>query len=178
AEPIMDTFFWKKGEEYIKAKLSPLFTPSKLKSMLSLLIQRSEVFKNWLDNSLLLRNKYINCSELTEKLTADYSSVCLLNYEIKTFQDKEIEICKYAKKFNKGSWKYILKQLLPDKVTHNKLYDLISYYLFDAELMQFCFRFATDIVNYRKKHNISKYDAFNVLKELKKNQKLTEKVGT
>ncbi|KAG5313373.1 C6A13 protein, partial [Acromyrmex insinuator] len=179
AEPIMDTFFWAKGEKSLplKAKLSPLFTPSKLKSMLSLLIQRSEAFKNWLDNSLLLENKYINCKELTEKLTADYSSVCLLNYDIKSFQDKEIEICKYVKRFNKGdSWKYILKQLLPDKVIHNKLYDLISYYLFEAELMQFCIRFGMDIVNYRKKHNIFKYDLVNILKESVKNKKSTEKL--
>ncbi|KYN40885.1 Cytochrome P450 6B1 [Trachymyrmex septentrionalis] len=178
-EPIMDTLFWTKGEEslHLKAKLSPLFTPSKLKNMLSLLIQRSEAFKNWLDNSLLLKNKCINCSELADKLTADYSSVCLLNYDIKSFQDEENEICKYVKRFNKGdSWKYILKQLLPDKVIYNKLYDLISYYLFDAEVMQFCIRFAMDIVNYRGKHNIVKYDVINVLKEFKKNKKSTEKV--
>ncbi|KYN24376.1 Cytochrome P450 6B1 [Trachymyrmex cornetzi] len=181
ADPLMDTLFWTKGEEslHLKAKLSPLFTPSKLKNMLSLLIQRSETFKNWLDNSLLLKNKYINCSELTEKLAADYTSVCLLNYDVKSFQDKETEICKYAKWFDKGdSWKYILKQLLPDKVIYNKLYDLISYYLFDAELMQFCIRFAMDILNDRRKHNISKYDVVNILKEFKKNKKWTEKEGT
>ncbi|XP_018406375.1 PREDICTED: probable cytochrome P450 6a13 [Cyphomyrmex costatus] len=177
AEPLMDTLFYAKGEEalHLRAKLSPLFTPSKLKIMLSLLIQRSEAFKNWLDNSLLLKNKYINCSELTGKLTADYSGVCLLNYDVKTFRDKKIEIFKYVKKFNKGdSWKCIFKRLLPDKVIYNKLYDLISYYLFDAELMQFCIRFAMDIVNDRRKHNISKYDVVNILKEFK-NGKSTEK---
>lgn len=177
----MDTLFYTKEEEalHLRAKLSPLFTPSKLKNMLSLLIQRSEAFKNWLDNSLLLKNKYINCNELAAKLTADFSSVSLFNYDVKTFQDKKIEIYKYVKKFNKGdSWKYILKQLLPDKVIYNKLYDLISYYLFDAELTQFCIRFAMDIVNDRRKHNIFKYDVINILKEFEKNNKWTEKKGT
>lgn len=180
AEPLLNTFFFLKGEEALPLRTitSVLFTPSKLKNMMSLLTQHSEVFKNWLDNSLL-KNEQINCSELTDKLIADFTGICLLNYDGKTFQDKKVELCKYIKKFNKGdSWKWTLKHLLPDKVIYNKLYDLISYYLFDnVELMQFCTRFATDIVNYKREHNIFKHDVVKVLTEMTQNGESTEKAG-
>lgn len=177
----MDNLFNMQGEEslHLRSMISPLFTPSKLKAMLALLIQRSKVFKNWLDNSLLLQNEQINCNELTEKLTADFSSVCLLNYDVKTFQDKRNEIFKYVKMFNKGdSWKFIIKRLLPDKAIHNKLYDLIGYYLFNnAELVQYCILFAMDVINYRREHNIFKHDLVNIVKEYDQNRKSAEKTG-
>lgn len=177
----MNNLFYSQGKEALdlRSKLSPLFTPSKLKTMLSLLIQRSEVFKDWLDNSLL-QNEQINCNELAEKLTADFSGACLFNYDMKAFQNKRPEISKYVKKFNQGdSWKCIIKLLLPDIAIHNKLYDLIGYYLFNnAELVQFSTLFAMDIVNYRKEHNIFKHDVTSVFKECKTNGKSTVKDGT
>lgn len=180
AEPIMDNLFNSSGEKslHFRAKISPLFTPSKLKNMLPLLIQRSEIFKNWLD-TLLLRNEQINCSELIEKLVANLSSVCLFGYNINSFQEEKIEILKCVEQFNKGnSWKYILKLVLPHIVMHNKLYDLIGYYLFDnAELMQTSTRFVKDIVNYRREHNIFKHDFVNILTEMKQIKKSTDKIG-
>lgn len=176
----MDNLFNSNGEKslHLRAKVSPLFTPSKLKNMLPLLIQRSEIFKDWLD-TLLLQNEQINCSELTEKLTADFSSACLLGYNIKSFQDERTEILKCAKRFNKGnSWKNILKQVLPDIVMYNKLYDLIGYYLFDnSELMQTSIRFVKNVVNYKSEHKIFKHDFVNILMELKQNKKSTDKIG-
>ncbi|XP_067217130.1 cytochrome P450 6B1-like [Linepithema humile] len=160
AEPLDHQIFYMNTDEVqpIRAKVSPIFTPSKLKSMVPLLLQRSEIFKDWLD-TLLLQNEQINYSQVTAKYTADLSATCLFGYDMQTLRNGE--------------------NLLPNIVIYNKLYDLFGYYMFNnAEDLQFFTELVKDIDGYRKKYGIVRHDITDAVMGLQENGKLIKPEST
>lgn len=178
AEPADNHIFYVKTDKAqpVRTKVTPIFTPSKLRNMVPLLLQRSKIFKDWLD-TLLSQNKQINYSNVAEQYTADLCATCLFGYDIQAFEGNGIKFLEYIRQKNYAhNWKTIIKDTLPSIVLNNKLYDLIGYYLFNnAKDMQCFTEFATNIDTYRKKNDIVRHDITDVLLGVKENGKLTEK---
>ncbi|KAL6421692.1 hypothetical protein ACFW04_010930 [Cataglyphis niger] len=172
AEPTTYNLFFMKEKVplQLRTKLSPIFTPNKLKTMFSLLLQRTEIFNNWLD-TLLSQNEEVNCKQIMRRLFSDYTATCIFNYDI-TIEDSNSKVFQYIRSFsNIKSLKNIFKLLLLDFSICNKMYDLIGYYLFDNKEMTECFNhFVNSIISYRKKHHIFKHDIVNIFMELKQNK--------
>ncbi|XP_067216694.1 probable cytochrome P450 6a17 isoform X2 [Linepithema humile] len=181
AEPLSHQIFYMNTDEVqpIRAKVSPIFTPSKLKSIVPLLLQRSEIFKDWLD-TLLLQNEQINYSQVTAKYTADLSATCLFGYDMQTLGDGESKVLQYIKKkMNANKLKIMLIDLLPDIVIYNKLYDLLGYYMFNnAEELHFFTELVKDIDGYRKKYGIVRHDITDAVMKLQENGKLIKPEST
>ncbi|XP_070162559.1 cytochrome P450 6B5-like [Polyergus mexicanus] len=177
AESISHNLLLMNGEVplQLRARLSPVFTPSKLKNIFPLLLQRSEIFNNWLD-TLLSQNEEVDCKKIITRLVVDYTTTCMFGYDITNIEDLDSEIIQYIKKYTDvTTLKNMFKMLLPDFVIYNKIYDLIGYYLFDnREITEHFKRFVKNIVDYRKKHDIFKHDIANIFIELKQ-KKFMEK---
>ncbi|XP_012218845.2 cytochrome P450 6A1-like [Linepithema humile] len=175
ADPLDHHIFNMKSDKakLIRAKVSPMFTASKLKTMVPLCLERSEVFKDWLD-TLLSRNEKINYSDVIEKYTNDLSTTCLFGYDLEALKNGENKVLQQIrKKVNANTWKNICKSLLPNIVMQKKLYDLIGYYMFgNAQKWQFFTALVKDIDSYRKKYGIDRHDLTDVIMGLKQNDQL------
>lgn len=150
-----------------KAQISPIFTPKKIKSMFPLLLQRSEIFKAWLD-SLVSQNTKIDCAEITSKLIADFSAHSIFGFDVKTIKDEESQVLSHINEtiVGKTCWKNKTKLLL-NRIS-KQLYNLMSYYLFDYdETTKFFIRFFMDIVKYREENGVNRHDIVSVLMNLK-----------
>jgi len=173
-------FFMKTSEaQLIRTKVTPVFTTSKLKSIIPLLLQRSEIFKDWLD-TLLLQNEQINCNEMAAEYTVCLSATGLFGHDMQIYEDGENKLLQFYKnRLNSNVWKNLIKDLLPDIILNNKLYDLFGYYMFNnATNMRFFDKLVKDIDSYRKEHgHIDRHDLFNAIMGLKGNEKLVEKLG-
>ncbi|XP_070160270.1 cytochrome P450 6B5-like [Polyergus mexicanus] len=177
AEPMNHNLFLMNGKLplQLRARLSPIFAPNKLKNMYPLLLQRSEIFNNWLDTQLS-QNEEVDCTKIITRLVVDYTTTCLFGYDITNIEDLDSEIIQYIKKHNDiNTLKFMVKTLLPDFVIHNKIYDLIGYYLFDnSKTTEHFNRFLKNIVNYRKEHDILKHDIVSIFMELKQKKSMEE----
>lgn len=178
AEPLDHNIFFVDTEKAqpIRAKVSPIFTPSKLRSSVPLLLQRSQMFKDWLD-TLLSQNKQINYRQVAAKYTADLTSISLFGYDMQTFGDNGDRILQYFdKKTNANKWKVTIRELLPEIVLNNKIYHSFGFHLFgNAEQMQYFVEFVKEIDSYRKKYGIVRQDITEAIHGLKENKKLTGK---
>lgn len=154
-----------KEAQYLRTKLSPVFTPSKFRSMVPFLLQRAMIFKEWLDTTLL-QNEQINCSDSMDKLTADFTSTCLFHYDMQCMHDGKNEVIECAKNANRSNWKNNVKRLMIEFAM--PLYNLIGYYAVDnAKSLEVFTRFANNVVEYRKRYGIVKHDMANMLISLK-----------
>ncbi|XP_067209460.1 cytochrome P450 6B5 [Linepithema humile] len=173
ADPLDHHIFYMKTDKAqpIRAKVSPMFTPSKLRSMVPICLERSKNFKDWLD-TLLSRNEEINYSDMIEKYISDLSTTCLFGYDLEALKDGENKVLQQIRKaVSANTWKNICKSLLPNIVMQNKLYDLIGYYMFgNAQEWQFFTALVKNIDSYRKKHGIDRHDLTNVIMGLKQNE--------
>lgn len=181
AEPLQHFLFYNTGSivQHIKTKISPAFTPSKLKNMFYSFQGSLERFDDYLEG-LLLEDEYINCNDLIGRLTADMIGNCFIGININTLTrkpNKENKFLKYFENVRGASWKDILKHVLIDIVP--QFYNLIGYYIFDnVKMTQFYINLTNDIMEQQKKYAVSKHDFINLLIEMKENPgKLAEVTG-
>jgi cytochrome P450 family 6 len=136
--------------------------------------------KNYMD-ALLLKNDYINCNDVTTRLTADIIGNLYMNVDmnmtLSTETNEMNEFLNYSNLFRGTEGNQLIKKIFGTILP--QLYDLIGYRLFRNDKMtNFYTNFIVDLMKYRRKHNIVKSDFVDMLMQLKNNsEKLSEKIG-
>lgn len=165
--------------QLLKTKISPAFTPSKLKNMFYLMLESFERFDDYLEG-LLLKDDCINCNDLTERFTADIFNRCFLGININTLTketNEDNKFIEYSQKLRGANWRGTVRSVMIDIIP--QLYNLFGYYILDnAKITQFYTDLMINIMEQRKKHGISKHDFISILIEMKENPgKLAEITG-
>ncbi|XP_011332126.2 cytochrome P450 6A1-like [Ooceraea biroi] len=174
AEPLIQFLFFVDGSVAcpLRAKMSPMFTPSKLKEIFFTMqgaFSRLEIYMD----SLLSKNEYINCSDVTSRFTADIISSSLLGINANTLSTDPNE--QTRNKFIDNlliirSEGIVHKLLDMTKALLPELYNLIGYRLFRIDrVTDFYTDYILELMEYRKKHGIVKCDIVGLLMEIRDN---------
>lgn len=150
-------------------KISSAFTPSKLKKIFYLLQEPLERMNNYLEG-LLLKNDYLNCYDLIEKLTSDMIVSCFLGLDGNSSNNtnKEKNFFKYVEYVRGTNWQTIVKLIMGRPIS--RLYNLFGYYIFEnAKMTQFYTDLMLNAMEQRKKHAVCKHDFIDLLMEIKEN---------
>lgn len=125
---------------------------------------------------LLLKDDNVNCSDFTERMTADMIGRNILGIDIGVLKrgiHEKNEFMNYINTYRSSFWKETIKNFLP------QLYNLIGYYMFDnAAVQQYYINFITNIMQHRKTQAIDKSNLLSFLMKMKENPgKLAELIG-
>ncbi|RLU19067.1 hypothetical protein DMN91_009425 [Ooceraea biroi] len=124
-------------------------------------------------DSLLSKNEYINCSDVTSRFTADIISSSLLGINANTLSTDPNE--QTRNKFIDNlliirSEGIVHKLLDMTKALLPELYNLIGYRLFRIDrVTDFYTDYILELMEYRKKHGIVKCDIVGLLMEIRDN---------
>ncbi|XP_044009989.1 probable cytochrome P450 6a14 [Aphidius gifuensis] len=116
--------------KFIRAKLTPLFTTSKLKQMIELMVECADHFEIYLSNQLKKSN-VIDCREVAAKFTTDVIGSCAFGINMNALSNDESEFRKIGRKVFESNFYAIMKSLLGEIIDIRKKNNIIRNDLID-----------------------------------------------
>nr|XP_012224990.1 PREDICTED: cytochrome P450 6j1-like [Linepithema humile] len=151
----------------IRTKLSPAFSPSKLKKMFSLILECSNRLKQYTEE-LVNRNEPIECCDLMAKYTTEVIGTCGFGIDMNSLSDVDSEFRRMGRMMFYSPWR-VIRDSLRNNVP--LFYDILSSIVPLAEFVEFIRNLILKSIDYRDKNNVSRQDFVDALRELKKQSK-------
>ncbi|XP_076241485.1 cytochrome P450 6a2-like [Calliopsis andreniformis] len=172
-EPLSQNMFFLEPKRWrpIRSRLSPVFTSGKLKEMFSLIIECADVLENNLD-TLAASGEPIDFRELAARFTTDVIGSSVFGINMHAMSDKESKFREVGKEFFEVQLKSKLRIILRE--SWPRLYTFLGYILPRDKITKFFMSVVLDMIDYRKKNDVTRHDFINVLMDL---QKHPEKLG-
>ncbi|XP_076763615.1 uncharacterized protein LOC143431015 [Xylocopa sonorina] len=168
AEPLSPHLFNLEPERWrlMRAKLSPIFTSGKLKTMFPLIIDCSKHLEKYFEK-LVSKGEPIDCREVTAKFTTNVIGSCAFGIEFNALCDEESEFRRKTRQVFVLSLSQIIRLRLKEMVP--TFYNLLGYVFPEKEMTTYFTKLFMDTMAYRKENNINRHDFVNMLLELKEN---------
>ncbi|XP_005175909.3 probable cytochrome P450 6a17 [Musca domestica] len=148
-----------------RQKLSPTFTPAKLKTMFPTLVQIGEQFVNVIRSQLDAGVEDLNIDDLCSRFTTDVIGNIAFGIECNSLVNPSTEFRLYGEKatdFNIHPIFNIIGGKYPT------LFRLLNLKMFNKEMTNFFTRIVRQTIEYREANNIRRNDFMDLLIELKK----------
>nr|XP_034178244.1 cytochrome P450 6a2-like [Osmia lignaria] len=166
-EPLSPHLFNLEAERWrpLRSRLSPIFTPGKLKEMFYLIIEYSQHLEKYLAKEVE-KGEPLECRELTARFTIDVIGSCIFGIEMSALADERSEFRQMGRNFfDTSSFENVFRNKM--KEFFPKLYDLLGYTIPERRLSSFFTKAVTDIIKYRQENDIVRPDLINMLMDLK-----------
>nr|QBC73130.1 cytochrome P450 mono-oxygenase [Osmia bicornis] len=165
-EPLSPHLFNLEAERWrpLRARLSPIFTPGKMKEMFYLIIECSQHLEKYLAKEVE-KGEPLECRELTTRFTIDVIGSCAFGIEMNALADGRSEFHQKGRNVFDATFENVfrfkMKQFFPE------LYDLLGYIIPERRLASFFTKAVMDTIKYRQENDIFRPDFINMLMELK-----------
>ncbi|KAK9507339.1 hypothetical protein O3M35_007218 [Rhynocoris fuscipes] len=145
----------------MRAKLSPFFTPAKVKVMLSYADKTISKLINVIDKKTI-DNKPIEMAQILMNVTTDVITQAVFGIETDTFENEDSVFSKIAKEMFKPTitLRIFVSQISP------WLYDLCKFYIFGKEGTEKVVEIVRKTIDYRRKNNVRMQDFLQGMMDL------------
>ncbi|KAK9507343.1 hypothetical protein O3M35_007219 [Rhynocoris fuscipes] len=148
----------------MRAKLSPYFSPAKVKLMLSYADYTLSKAINVIDKKTI-DNKPIEMAQILMNITTDIITQAVFGIETDTFENEDSVFSKIAKEIYKTK---VTSRLFISMISP-KLYDLLRIRMLDKEYWIKFERILKETIEYRKRDNVRKQDFLQGMMDLMEN---------
>ncbi|KAF5273290.1 hypothetical protein FQR65_LT04712 [Abscondita terminalis] len=150
--------------KYIRAKMSPVFSPTKLKKMLYLITEMGTDMTSYLmltaDN-----NNSIDIREICEKFATNVITSCAFGLNARSFQNHDAPFRKYSKMMFDSNLKCSFRQTC--YFVSHALVKLFNFPFFDREVSIFMRNMFWESVTQRNRSKEIRHDLIDIIKEFK-----------
>ena len=158
----------------LRSKLTPAFTPSKMKMMFSLMTECAEQLQQYLDKTA--RNgDILDVKDIMARFTTDVTGSCAFGLNCNSFKDSNSEFRKMGKRVIErsvgGNLRRRLRHFPPFLL---KLLKLFHVTVHPQEIINFFMGAVKDVIDYREKNNVVHNDFMQLLIQLKNNDKIED----
>lgn len=158
----IDDHRWK----VLRNKLTPFFTPAKLKQMYSKLKNCANNFDKYIEK-IVANNETIDVKEITAKFTTDVVGSSAFGLNLKALSNEESSFRKMAQNVLEQNFMNVfregIKNLMPC------IFKLLNIRLISKETTDFFMGSMTEAIEYRKKNGVIRNDLIDLITELKEN---------
>ncbi|XP_024870952.1 cytochrome P450 6a2-like [Temnothorax curvispinosus] len=158
---ILDSVRWRP----LRTRLSPVFTSGKLKNMFHLVLNCSDHFEKYL-NETVSKDGIVECLDLTSKFTADVIGSCAFGLEINALKEENNKFQEIGHKIFRSTPKTVFRTLLREIPW---IYKHFGYILDEHDVTKFITNITRDTIKYRKRNNVRRHDFIDTLIDLKDN---------
>lgn len=149
----------------LRSKLTPVFSPIKMRNMFYLLVECQKVLEK-LMNETLINNAIVDVRELAGKFTIDVIGSCAFGIQINALTDVNSEFHKTAQKMSRPSYKSTLWRMLRSSIPG--LYKILGIQIIDPDVTRFFKDIVSQVISQREQdqHN-KRFDFMDLLIDLK-----------
>jgi len=165
-----------KGQKWksLRSKLTPAFSPNKLKSMSFLLQECANALIDYLENVSLSKNSQ-DVREIMAKFSTDVIGSCAFGLKFNSLHDPDSQFRKMGKRVFRPSYKFILRLIA--RIVHPNLPYYLNLKILDKDVEQFFLDFVKDAI-VRREGNKKEKDFIQLLIELRNEDLATSKRDT
>ncbi|CAH1110011.1 unnamed protein product, partial [Psylliodes chrysocephalus] len=170
ADPLTANIFNVHGDRWrdIRGKLSPAFTPGKIKTLFNLMLQCAgnlreelEIFSN--------DNRPFDIRDYAGRFTIDIISSTAFGLETSSLKNPKSKFRQYGDKVFKATVSVVLRNTPPMVIPHRYL-RAINYSILRTDVIDFFLNTTLSNIKYREQNNIKRKDFLNILLDLKNNE--------
>lgn len=158
----LDGYLWKQ----LRHKLTPLFTPGKLKQMYHLLNECADIFEKYIEE-LFSKNEPIEVREVTAKYTMDVIGSCAFGLNLKALSSEESEFRNIGRKMSGFRFISFLKHLL--KNVFPRIFKLLKISIVSKKNTKFFMGSIAATIAERKKNGVNRNDFIDSMIQLQDN---------
>ncbi|XP_045472025.1 cytochrome P450 6j1-like isoform X3 [Harmonia axyridis] len=166
--------FIEKGEEWklMRSKISPFFSPSKLKAMFGAIDNLGVSLRRHIDASP--NRSGLDVKELTSKFSVDVIAKCVFGIDAKSLEIEDGEFLTIAHKIFDTrpitSFRFLCYFFF------HSFARIFRMKLFDADVVTFLRRVFWECIELREKHNVRGNDLIDIIVDLRKDNELSERI--
>lgn len=155
----------------LRSKLTPAFSPGKLKYLFAAILNCGEEMLNVLQETAKIDNS-IEIKEVFARYTTDVIGSCAFGLECNSMKNPNAEF----RRMGKRAFTQTLRDSLSIIVIRSfpKLAKMLRLGVFAPSVTNFFQKVVTDTIEYREKHNITRSDFLQLLIQLKNNGRLDD----
>ncbi|XP_051160610.1 probable cytochrome P450 6a13 [Leptopilina boulardi] len=166
-DPLMGNLFNLEGEKWkgLKSKLTPAFSPSKIKGMFYLLEECAGQLEKIIINVTKENESIVDTRVLAANYTIDVIGTCAFGIQTNAINSKDCEFKTMARKLSKSSLKTsIWRMLRPAMPT---LFKILGVQMIDPEVTKFFKSVVSQVIKQRENQELKRHDFMDLLIELK-----------
>lgn len=156
---------------YLRNKLTPAFSPAKIKNMFPTMMACSSDIKNILESAADEAGT-IDIYDMVKRYVSDVICSCAFGFESNSLKNPEVDFRKYVNMLINlsitDSLRLILGIFVPDVLK------LFRISLFNPKVTKFFYNITKQTVEYREKHNFYRNDMMHLLIRLKNNENIDD----
>ncbi|KAK9884795.1 hypothetical protein WA026_009023 [Henosepilachna vigintioctopunctata] len=170
-DPIGTNLFNLEGHKWrqLRAKLTPTFTPGKMKMMFKILIDSASGLQKIMEEE---EGNIVDIKDILGRFTTDVIGNCAFGLDCNCLENSDSEFRKHGKAIVKRTWSdnfvQFLNQIFP------KFMKLLNSKSFPADVSEFMMNMVKATVQYREKNNITRNDFMHLLIRLKNRGRLVD----
>ncbi|XP_025207718.1 probable cytochrome P450 6a13 [Melanaphis sacchari] len=168
ANPFSNNLFFMENPQWkiIRNKLSPAFTPGKLKSMYDQIKECSDLLMKNIDKKLMENNNEVEVRDIISKYSIDVIGICAFGLKLNTISFDESEFHKYGRKLFAPSLRFLFREL--SLMITPTLLKILRIKDFPTDSMNFFCKTFKETMGYRLENKIDRHDVVHYLLQARK----------